>query len=97
MSRQSYRTELEIISDILKTISDAGITGKHITKIIKDAHLSHKGAIDKLEKLVKERILIMSEREGTKVFIITTQGAKFYQDLENFQELTSEIRVKTSD
>jgi predicted transcriptional regulator len=94
MSRQTYRTELEILSDILKVISEAGVNGRFITGIVRDANLSHNGALDKLKKLIKEGILAMSEREGNKVFVITEDGIKFYQELRNFQELVYQIRVR---
>lgn len=94
MSRQTYRTELEIISDILKVISEAGINGRYITNIVRDANLSHSGALDKLKKLIKEGILATSAGEKNKVFVITEDGIKFYQKVRNFQELACQIRVR---
>jgi len=94
MSRSTYRTELEIISDILKVISEAGVNGRYITNIVRDANLSHSGALDKLKKLIKEGILATSEGERKKVFVITEDGIKFYQVLRNFQELACQIRVR---
>ncbi len=94
MSRQTYRTGLEILSDILKVISEAGSNGRSITNIVRDANLSHNGALDKLKKLIKKGILETSEGERNKVFVITVDGIKFYKELRNFQELVCQIRVR---
>ncbi|MBI1829503.1 MAG: transcriptional regulator [Thaumarchaeota archaeon] len=92
MSRQTYRIELEIISDILEVIVEAGASGRYITEIVRDANLSHNVALDKLKKLIDAGLLVTSEGERNKVFVMTEDGIKFYRELRNFEELTCQIR-----
>jgi predicted transcriptional regulator len=60
MSRRTYRTELEIIADILQVIVESSVTGMYITTIVRNANLSHSVALDKIEKLVKADLLKIS-------------------------------------
>lgn len=52
MSKQPYRTELGMISDILKVAIDYGRQGTIITTIARNANLSHYTATDKCQKLI---------------------------------------------
>jgi predicted transcriptional regulator len=84
MSRQTYRTELEIISDILRVIMEGGIEGEYITYIVRNANLSHSVALDKCQKLIKGGLATMSKKEKNQVFVITENGIKILQRAEKF-------------
>jgi predicted transcriptional regulator len=92
--RSSYRTEIEIISEILETITKNGRDGKYITNIVRDTNLSHSVALDKLKKLIKCGLLQTLPREKNTAFVITENGIRFCQELENFIDLVSVIRGK---
>lgn len=92
MSKQTYRTELEIISKIFESIMEFGSSGRYITEIVRDANLSHRIALEKLNKLMYAGLLKTTQGERSKVYVATEQGIKFYRELENFEELISCIR-----
>jgi predicted transcriptional regulator len=92
VSRQTYRTELEIISDILRVMMENGIEGEHITNIVRNANLSYSVALDKCQKLIKGGIITISKREKNQVFVVTENGIKFYRELRNFAELVHNIK-----
>lgn len=96
MSRQTYRTGLEIISDILSVIMEGGIEGEYITYIVRNANLSHSIALDKCQKLIKGGLITMLKRGKSQVFVITEDGIKFYRELRTFEELAHNIRGKGS-
>lgn len=50
MSKQQYRSEMGIISDILHVTKDCGRQGEIISSIARKANLSHYAAIDKCQK-----------------------------------------------
>lgn len=92
MSKQTYRTELEIISEIFESIMEFGSSGRYITEIVRDANLSHRIALEKLNKLMNAGLLKTTQGERSKVYVATEQGIKFYRELGNFEEITSCIR-----
>ncbi len=92
MSKQTYRNELEIISEILESIMESGSNGRYITEIVRDANLSHNIALEKLNKLIAANLLSTAQGERSKVFVATEQGIKFYRELGNFENLTSCLR-----
>lgn len=92
MSRQIYRTELEIISDILEVLMQKGMDGEYISYIVRNANLSHQVAMNKCQKLIKAGLVTISRGEKSHVFVITEDGLKFYQTLRNFEELVCGLR-----
>ncbi|MDE1767055.1 MAG: transcriptional regulator [Thaumarchaeota archaeon] len=92
MSRQTYRTELEIIADVLRVIMECGINGEYITNIVRNANLSHSIALGKCQKLIKGGLVAVSKSEKSQVFVITENGIKFYRELINFKDLTRNIK-----
>jgi len=95
MSRRKYRTELEIISDILEIIMETGLIGIPITTLVRDANLSYDVACDKMEKLVKSE-LVKIHVEKNNMFVITENGIKFFQELQKFEDFMQEIRSLNS-
>jgi predicted transcriptional regulator len=87
MSDRIYRTELEIIVDILQVIMETGIIGTYITTIVRNANLSHSVALDKIGKLVKADLVKISDGERNRVFVITGNGIKFFYELREIKEL----------
>ncbi|MDE1832592.1 MAG: transcriptional regulator [Thaumarchaeota archaeon] len=92
MSKQAYRTELEIISDILQVIMERGIHGEHITSIARNANLSHNTALVKCQKLINGGLVTVSKSKKSQVFVITEDGIKFYRELINFTDLARHIK-----
>jgi len=94
MPTQTYRTELEIISEIFEIITNSSMKGEYITTIVRNANLSHNVALDKITKLIKAGLIRVSEEERNKTFIITENGIKFYRELRDFKEMIEEIRAR---
>lgn len=93
MSGRTYRTEIEIIADILGVIMETGLIGIPITNLVRNANLSHNVALNKIGKLVKADLVKSSEIEKGRVFIITENGIKFFHELNKFKGLVEEIQV----
>ncbi|MEO9307592.1 MAG: winged helix-turn-helix domain-containing protein [Nitrososphaera sp.] len=87
MSGRIYRTELEIITDILQVIMETGVIGTYITTLVRNANLSHHVALDKTGKLVKADLVKISEGERNRVFVITEKGIKFFHELREIKGL----------
>lgn len=93
--RRKYRTELEIMSDILEVITETGLMGIPITTLARNANLSYNVASGKLEKLVKSD-LVKIHVEKNNMFVITESGIKFFQELQKFEYFMQEIRSLNS-
>lgn len=90
-SRRRYRTELEIMSDILEIILETGLIGMSITTLARNANLSYNVACDKIEKLIKSD-LVKIHVEKNNMFVMTEKGIKFFQELRKFEDFMQEIR-----
>jgi predicted transcriptional regulator len=91
MLRKRYRTELEIMSDILEIITETGLIGVSITTLARNANLSYSVAYDKIDKLMKSD-LVNIHVEKNNMFVITEKGIKFFHELRQFKDFMQEIR-----
>lgn len=97
MSRPAYRTEMEIISDILKVLIERGMEGEYITNIVRNANLSYNIALAKCQKLINAGLVIISKEERSRnIFVMTEKGIKFYRELMGFEELVHNVRVRST-
>lgn len=88
--RRKYRTELEIMSDILEIITETGLIGISITTLARNANLSYNVAYDKIEKLIKSDLVKIHIEKNT--FVMTEKGIKFFHELKKFEDFMQEIR-----
>ncbi len=94
MSKQPYRSELGMISDILRVTMDYGREGTIITTIARRANLSHYTATDKCQKLIDFGLMESRADKKSNFFTITEKGMKFYEELERFTETVQAIRIR---
>lgn len=92
MMRRRYRTELEIISDILEIMMESGVTGMPITTLVRNANLSHSVAWNKIEKLIKSD-LVKIRVEKNNMLTITENGIKFFQELRKFEDFIQDVHA----
>lgn len=93
MSRQIYRTELEIVSSILELMKNAGIVGVGITAISRAVNLSHSVTVAKCEKLIKSGLIMTRSEEKNKMYSLTEEGIKFYHLVGEFNDLVDQVRT----
>ncbi|MHB9159563.1 MAG: winged helix-turn-helix domain-containing protein [Nitrosotalea sp.] len=89
--RKRYKTELEIMSDILEIITETGLIGVSITTLARNANLSYSVVYDKIDKLMKSD-LVNIHVEKNNMFVITEKGIKFFHELRQFKDFMQEIR-----
>lgn len=94
MSRQPYRSELGMISDVLQVTKECGRQGTIITTIARRANLSHYAATDKCQKLIDFGLMEARPDKRSNFFIITEKGIQFYEELQRFTETMQAIRVR---
>lgn len=94
MSKQQYRTELGIISDILSITMDCGRQGTIISSLARRANLSHNSVVDKCQKLIDAGLIESLSNNRNHTFIITEKGIQFFHEIQKFMESTQEINMR---
>ena len=94
MSKQPYRSELGMISDILQVTMDYGRQGTIITTIARRANLSHYTATDKCQKLIDFGLMESREDKRSRYFIVTEKGIQFHHEMQKFLEIAQEIKIR---
>ena len=93
MSKQQYRAEIGIISDILRsTIEYSG--GIRISSISRVANLSHYTAVEKCEKLISFGLMESRKDKRNHVFTITEKGILFFRELQRFEEYIQALKIR---
>jgi len=94
LSKQQYRSEMGIISDILRVTMDCGRQGAIISSIARRANLSHYTAIGKCQKLVDFRLMEYVSDKRNRTFIITEKGMQIFQEMQKFIELVQAVKIR---
>ena len=94
MSKQPYRSEIGIISDILKVARYHGMQGTIITTIARNANLSHYTAMDKCQKLIEFGLIESRIYKRGNIFSITDKGMQFLSEFEKFTESAHTLKIR---
>ena len=94
MSKQPYRSEISIISDILCVVMDCGRQGVAISSIARIANLSHYAAIEKCQKLVDFGVMESRRDKRSHTYTITEKGISFFQEMQKFIEVIQEVKIR---
>ncbi|MDC8452246.1 MAG: transcriptional regulator [Candidatus Nitrosotalea sp.] len=94
MSKQQYRSEMGIISDILCVMMDCGRQGVMISTLARRANLSHYAAIEKCQKLADFGLLEHVNIERNRTFIITEKGIRFFQEMQKFIAIVQAVKIR---
>ena len=94
MSKQQYRSELAIISDILGVAIDYGREGAIISCISRRANLSHYSVIDKCQKLVNAGLIESICNDRSRSFAITQKGIEFLRQVQKFKEIAQAYNIR---
>jgi len=94
MSKQPYRTELGMISNILKVAMGYGRQGTIITTIARNANLSHYTAMEKCQKLIDFGLMEFRIDKKSRSYVITEKGIQFHYEMQKFLETVEEIKIR---
>lgn len=94
MSKQQYRAEMGIISDILQTAMNCGTQGTIISSIARASNLSHYTAVEKCQKLVDFGLMESRKYKRGQIYAITEKGILFFRELQRFEEYTQALKIR---
>jgi len=91
---KQYRSEIEIIADILNVAMDCGLHGAIISSLARRANLSHYAVLDKCQKLIDAGLVKSTKDDRNHIFIITEKGIRFFQEFQKFQILIKSANLR---
>ena len=94
MSKQQYRAEMGIISDMLQTVMDHGTQGTIISSIARVSNLSHYTAVEKCQKLISFGLMESRMYKRGQIFTITEKGIQFFRELQRFEEYIQALKIR---
>jgi len=94
MSKQQYRSEMGIISDILGVTMDGGTQGVIVSAISRRANLSHYAVLEKCQKLINAGLVESMKDNRNRLFVITEKGIRFFQEFQRFQNIVQMMNLR---
>lgn len=94
MSKQPYRSEMGIISDILCVTMEDGRQGTIISSIARKANLSHYAAVEKCQKLIDFGLMESVSDKKSRMYKITEKGIQFLQEMRQFIETVQALKIR---
>ncbi len=94
MSKEQYRSEMGMISEILQTIMERGQEGTIISSIARASNLSHYTAMEKCQKLINFGLLETRQYNRGQIFTITEKGIQFFKELQRFEEYIQALKIR---
>jgi len=95
MLKQQYRSEMEVIADILRVTVDCGKQGVIITVISRRANLPYYKAIEKCQKLADFGLLESSIDKRNRTFSTTEKGLQFFLEIQKFIEKREDVQTSS--
>ncbi|MCS7386077.1 MAG: hypothetical protein NDF55_05005 [archaeon GB-1867-005] len=91
--KKKYRSRLQIMADILKTIRDEGGRAG-ITRILYGANLSYDRLTRYLKELSEAKLLREMEESGKTIFVLTERGYEFLKEYRRIKEFAEAFGIK---
>ena len=92
--KNSYRTQIHSLGDVLDVIKDGGREGVIVSVIGRKANLSHYPVLKKCDLLMAAELIVCTMINQNKVFTITEKGLRFVQEYENFKRLVESLNLR---
>ena len=84
-----YRTNMQIMTQVLDKMQDAGTHGLIISRLTQKANLSHDRLISLTENLIGSGLITKFEYDGRNTYVITEKGLVFLSEYQKFYDFAS--------
>ena len=84
-----YRTNMQIMTQVLDKMQDAGTQGLIISRLTQKANLSHDRLISLTENLMGSGLITRFEYDGRNTYVITEKGLMFLSEYQKFYDFAS--------
>jgi predicted transcriptional regulator len=90
----SYRTSMQIVSDLLVATEQSGLGGIKTTHLLTKANLSHSRLTKFIENLTGAGLINKIEFDGKNTFVITPKGRQYLESYEKFSNLAGSFGLE---
>ena len=90
----SYRTSMQIVSDLLVATEQSGLGGIKTTHLLTKANLSHSRLTKFIENLTGADLINKIEFDGKNTFVITPKGKQYLESYEKFSNLAGSFGLE---
>ena len=89
-----YRTNMQIMTQVLDKMQDAGTQGLIISRLTQKANLSHDRLISLTENLMGSGLITRFEYDGRNTYVITEKGLIFLSEYQKFYDFASSFGLE---
>lgn len=82
-----YRTQTQIVGDLLMVTQDCGMEGAKTSALLTRANLSHGRLIKFLQNLTGNGLINKIEYDGKHTFVITEKGRQYLDEYKKFSDM----------
>ncbi len=90
----SYRTSMQIVSDLLVATEQSGLEGIKTTRLLTKANLSHSRLTKFIGNLTGAGLINKIEFDGKNTFVITPKGRQYLESYEKFSNLAGSFGLE---
>jgi predicted transcriptional regulator len=86
----SYRNSVKIVGDVLRITDESGMSGVHLTALLRKANLSYGRLAAVADKLLQAGLISeQSLDNGQRIYVITQQGKEYLRRYQQFAEVAN--------
>ena len=89
-----YRTHMQIMTQVLDKMQDAGTQGLIISRLTQKANLSHDRLVSLTENLIGSGLITKFEYDGRNTYVITEKGLIFLSEYQKFYDFASSFGLE---
>ena len=90
----SYRTSVQIVSDLLVATEQSGLEGIKTTHLLTKANLSHSRLTKFIKNLTGAGLINKIEYDGKNAFVITAKGRQYLESYKQFSNLAGSFGLE---
>ncbi|MFB5620827.1 MAG: winged helix-turn-helix domain-containing protein [Nitrosopumilus sp.] len=94
MAKSQYRSEMEVMHEILSIVANGGRFGTNVSHISAKANISHYAAMEKCQKILRAELIEQHIDKRNRIFRITEKGFAFIKELDRFQNIVCSFNLK---
>ena len=89
-----YRTNMQIMAQVLDKMQDAGSQGLIISRLTQKANLSHDRLTSLTTILIGTRLITKIEYDGRNCYVITDKGMMFLSEYQKFFDFANSFGLE---
>tara|TARA_B110000014_G_scaffold52368_1_gene35060 strand:- start:1459 stop:1776 length:318 start_codon:yes stop_codon:yes gene_type:complete len=94
IKKLKYRTNMQIMGQVLDKMQDAGTQGLIISRLTQKANLSHDRLVSLTDNLIGSGLITKIEYDGRNSYVITEKGIMFLSEYQKFYDFANSFGLE---